>query len=275
MSITGIIMATGVVAVVGILIGLILGFASIKLHVDVDEKEAAVLEVLPGNNCGGCGFPGCSGLAAAIARGEAPVNQCPVGGASVAEEIGRIMGVDAGASDKQVAYVRCAGDCDKAKEKYVYFGAPDCRVQDQTPGGGSKACSYGCLGGGSCVDVCAFDAIHVVNGVAVVDKEKCVACKKCIEICPRHLITLVSYEKTTTVVTCRSQDKGPVAKKNCDVGCIGCGICAKNCPKQCITVENFLAEIDQEKCVHCGLCAQKCPTKAIQHRRKKPVAKAS
>lgn len=275
MSVTGIVMATAVVAVVGILIGIILGIASIKLHVDVDEKEAAVLEVLPGNNCGGCGFPGCSGLAAAIAKGEAPVNQCPVGGASVAAAIGEIMGVDAGAADKQVAYVRCAGDCEKAKEKYTYFGAPDCRVQDQAPGGGSKACSYGCLGGGSCVDVCAFDAIHVVNGVAVVDKEKCVACKKCIEICPRHLITLVSYEKTTTVVTCQSRDKGPVAKKNCDVGCIGCGICAKNCPKQCITVTDFLAEIDQEKCIHCGLCAQKCPTKAIHHERKKPVAKAS
>ena len=275
MSVNGIILATAVVAIVGIVIGIVLGAASIKLHVDVDEKEAAVLEALPGNNCGGCGFPGCSGLAAAIAKGEAPVNQCPVGGASVASVIGGIMGVDAGSADKQVAYVRCAGDCDKAKEKYTYFGAPDCRVQDQTPGGGSKACSFGCLGGGSCTAVCAFDAIHIVNGVAVVDKEKCVACKKCIDICPRHLITLVSYEKTTTVVTCRNKDKGPAVKKVCDVGCIGCGLCAKNCPKQCITVEGNLAEIDQEKCIHCGLCAQKCPTKAIHHVRKKPVAKAS
>ena len=117
MSVTGIILATAVVAIVGIVIGIVLGVASIKLHVDVDEKEAAVLEVLPGNNCGGCGFPGCSGLAAAIAAGDAPVNQCPVGGAAVAAEIGKIMGVDAGSADKQVAYVRCAGDCDKAKDK--------------------------------------------------------------------------------------------------------------------------------------------------------------
>ena len=271
MDVNAIILATVVVAVVGLLIGLILGVADMKLHVAVDEKEAAVLAVLPGNNCGSCGFPGCSGLAAAIAKGEAPVNQCPVGGASCAAEIGAIMGVEAGATDRQVAYVRCAGNCDNATEKYDYTGVSDCRLMDQAPGGGAKSCTYGCLGGGSCVSACPFDAIHIVNGVAVVDKEECKACKKCIEICPKHLITLVSYEKTTTVVTCQSLDKGPVVNKNCKVGCIGCGICVKNCPKEAITLENNLATIDQDKCIHCGICANKCPKKAIVHHKKNVV----
>ena len=106
-----ILLATLVVAIVGIVIGFVLGFANIKLHVDVDEKEAQILEALPGNNCGGCGYAGCSGLAAAIAKGEAPVNQCPVGGAPVGNAIAAIMGVEAGSTVRQVAYVHCNGDC--------------------------------------------------------------------------------------------------------------------------------------------------------------------
>ena len=148
--VTGIIIATLVVAGAGIIIGLILGVADLKLHVDVDEKEAAILEALPGNNCDGCGFPGCSGCAAAIAKGEAAVNQCPVGGAPVAEIISGIMGVEAGDTTRMVAYVHCQGDCEKAKSQYEYNGEADCRLQTQLPGGGSKTCTYGCLGGGSC-----------------------------------------------------------------------------------------------------------------------------
>ncbi len=261
--VTGIIIATAVVAGVGILIGLILGVADLKLHVDVDEKEAAVLEALPGNNCGGCGFPGCSGCAAAIAKGEAPVSQCPVGGAPVAAAISEIMGVDAGSMERKVAYVRCGGDCEKAKQRYEYYGAQDCRVINQVPGGGPKTCTYGCLGGGSCVDVCQFDAIHVVNGIAVVDKEACKACGKCAEVCPRGLIDLIPYS-ATSMVTCMSKDKGQQVNQYCTAGCIACHICEKNCPSGAITVENNVASIDQEKCTHCGLCVTKCPKKAIR-----------
>lgn len=268
MDISAILMAASVVAVVGIVVGLVLGIADLKLHVDVDEKEARVLEALPGNNCGGCGFPGCSGLAGAIARGEAPVNQCPVGGTPVADAISKIMGVSAGSGGKQVAYVRCAGNCDNAANKYEYSGVSYCRIMDQAPGKGQKSCTYGCLGGGSCERACPFDAIHVVNGVAVVDKEACKACKKCVAACPRQLITMVSYE-TTTIVTCQSRDKAPAVNKNCKVGCISCGICVKNCPVQAITITDNLAEIDQSKCIHCGICASKCPKKAIVHNPKK------
>ncbi len=262
MSITGIVTATVVVSAVGIFVGLFLGVAGLKFKVEVDEKEEAVLAALPGNNCGGCGFAGCSGLAAAIAKGEAPVNACPVGGEAVGKKIAEIIGVDAGSSVRQVAYVHCQGDCEKAGTDYDYCGAEDCRMLSFVPNGGPKACNSGCLGYGTCVKACPFDAIHVVKGVAVVDKEKCKACGKCIAVCPKHLISLIPYN-TKLIVACSSTDKGPVTMKACQVGCIGCGICAKICPKGAVTVENFHAVIDPAKCVGCGACEQKCPKKAI------------
>ena len=145
MNITGIITATVIVGVVGIFVGLFLGVAGIKFKVTVDEKEEAVLAALPGNNCGGCGYAGCSGLAAAIAKGEAPVNACPVGGEPVGRVIAGIMGVEAEESARQVAYVACQGDCDKAKKDYDYYGIEDCRMMSFVPGGGPKSCNYGCL----------------------------------------------------------------------------------------------------------------------------------
>lgn len=262
MNITGIITATVIVGVVGIFVGLFLGVAGIKFKVTVDEKEEAVLAALPGNNCGGCGYAGCSGLAAAIARGEAPVNACPVGGEPVGRVIAGIMGVEAGESVRQVAYVACQGGCGKAKKDYDYYGIEDCRMMSFVPGGGPKSCNNGCLGFGTCAKVCPFDAIHVVNGVAVVDKEACKACKKCIAVCPKHLISLVPYD-AEYAVACSSRDKGPVTMKACQAGCIGCGICVKNCPNQAVTVTEFHAVIDQEKCTGCGTCAEKCPKKAI------------
>lgn len=262
MSVTGILTATAVVGVVGIFVGLFLGAAGIKFRVDVDEKEEAVLAALPGNNCGGCGYAGCSGLAAAIAKGEAPVNACPVGGAPVGEKIAAIMGVEAGASERKVAFVACMGDCDKSRQDYDYYGAQDCRMMGFVPGGGPKSCNSGCLGYGSCVKACPFDAICVVNGVAVVDREKCKACGKCVEACPKHLISLIPYD-AKYVVACSSKDKGPVTMKACEVGCIGCGLCARNCPSQAVEVKDFHAAIDQEKCTGCGACAEKCPKKCI------------
>ncbi len=262
MSVTGIITATVVVGAVGIFVGLFLGIAGIRFKVKVDEKEEAVLAALPGNNCGGCGFAGCSGLAAAIAKGEAPVNACPVGGEPVGKKIAEIMGVEAESSVKKVAFVACQGDCDKAKKDYDYYGIEDCRMMSFVPGGGPKSCNSGCLGFGTCTKVCPFDAIHVVNGVAVVDRDACKACGKCIEVCPKKLISLVPYD-AKLAVACSSADKGPVTMKACEVGCIGCGICVKNCPAQAVTVADFHASIDQEKCTGCGICADKCPKKAI------------
>lgn len=262
MSVTGIIAATLAVSLVGLFVGLFLGVAGLKFKVEVDEREEAVLNALPGNNCGGCGYAGCSGLAAAIAKGEAPVNACPVGGEPVGAKVAEIMGVEAGNSERMVAFVHCKGDCEKAGRDYDYTGVQDCRVMAFVPGGGPKSCNSGCMGYGSCVKECPFDAIHVIDGVAVVDRESCKACGKCVAVCPKQLITLIPY-KSKTEVACRSTDKGPVTMKACQVGCIGCGICVKNCPSEAIAVQDFHAGIDQEKCTGCGVCVEKCPKKAI------------
>lgn len=262
MNLIGIITAASVVAVVGIFVGLFLGVAGIRFKVEVNEKEEAVLSALPGNNCGGCGYAGCSGLAAAIAKGEAPVNACPVGGEAVGEQIASIMGVNAEKTEKKVAFVHCKGDCEKARVDYEYAGSEDCRMLGFVPNGGPKSCNSGCLGFGTCAKVCPFDAIHVENGIAVVDKEKCKACGKCIEVCPKHLISLIPYS-AKQVVACSSAEKGPVTMKTCEVGCIGCGICVKNCPQGAVKVEDFHASIDYEKCTGCGVCAEKCPKKCI------------
>ena len=259
---TGIIVAAIVVGCVGIILGFFLGISGEKFKVEVDPREEAILEVLPGNNCGGCGYAGCSGLAAAIAKGEAPVGQCPVGGDPVAAKVGEIMGVSAGASVKKVAFVKCAGTCEKAKQDYDYTGVEDCAAMAFVPNGGPKSCNYGCLGFGTCVKACPFDAIHVVNGIAVVDKEKCKACGKCVATCPRHLIELIPYESKYTV-KCASKDKGKDVMPVCSTGCIGCMLCTKQCEFGAITVENNIAHIDYEKCTGCGKCAEKCPKKII------------
>lgn len=262
MNVTGIIIAIATVGGVGLLISIFLSIFGNLFKVEVDEKEEAVLGELPGNNCGGCGYAGCANLAEAIAKGEAPVNACPVGGAAVAEKVAAIMGLDAGDSTKMVAYVKCAGTCEKAKNLYNYSGLQDCVMAASVPGGGPKACSYGCMGMGSCVRACQFDAISIIDGIAVIDKEKCTSCGKCIATCPQHIIELIPYD-SKLAVSCSSKDKGPQVMKVCSTGCIGCGICAKNCPAEAITVSDFLAHIDQEKCTHCGLCQEKCPKKVI------------
>ncbi len=263
MSITSIIIAAIVVGGTGLFIGVFLGFAGKKFAVETDEREEAIAAVLPGNNCGGCGYAGCSGLAAAIAAGEAEVGGCPVGGAPVAAKIGEIMGVAAGEQVRQVAFVKCIGTCEKAGTDYEYYGLGDCVMVDMMQNGGPKSCSYGCLGEGSCVKACPFDAIHIVNGVAVVDKEACKACGKCIAACPKKLIELIPYEQKH-VVQCSSRDKGKEVVKACSAGCIGCKMCEKVCPTQAITVVDNIAYINVDKCTDCGACAEKCPKKVIR-----------
>ena len=254
--------AAVVVGLVGILLGFFLGVSGEKFKVEVDPREEAIGEALPGNNCGGCGYAGCSGLAAAIVKGEAPVNGCPVGGAPVAAKIGEIMGVEAEEGVRQVAFVKCAGTCEKANSDYVYSGTRNCATMMFVPNGGPKTCNYGCLGYGTCVAACPFDAIAIVDGVAVVDKEQCKACGKCIAACPKNLIEFIPYD-AKHVVQCSSNDKGKDVMKACSVGCIGCMLCQKNCPEGAITVTNSVAHIDQTKCTGCGICVEKCPKKII------------
>ena len=226
-----IMIATLLVGLIGLFIGIVLGIASEKFKVVVDEKEQKIRSVLPGNNCGACGYPGCDGLAHAIVQGEAPSNQCPVGGNEVGAKIASILGQQAQASTRYTAFVKCKGTCDKVTPVSDYSGIKDCLSAALVPGKGGKMCASGCIGLGSCVQACDFDAIHIVDGVAVVDKEKC---------------------------------KGSVVTKSCQSGCIGCRLCTKVCPNGAITIDDFLAHIDYSKCTNCGACVEKCPRKVIQ-----------
>ena len=257
-----VLLVTIFIGVLGLIVGLVLGIFSEVFKVEVDEKVSLIRAELPGNNCGGCGYPGCDGLASAIASGNAKANACPVGGSAVAEKISAILGVSNETLLKKVAVVRCSGDCNNVQKKYNYFGTKDCLSAALAVNRGDKSCYYACLGYGTCVKQCKFDAIQIVNGVAKVDPEKCTACGACVKICPLKLISLVPQSKKH-VVLCSSCDKGNIVSKICKVGCIGCGICQKNCPENAIEVKNNLAVMDYDKCNDCGICSDKCPKKII------------
>ncbi len=246
----------------GIVFGAILGFASKIFAVDEDPRIGQVLECLPGANCGGCGYPGCGGLATAIVEGRAPVNACAVGGASAAAAIAEVMGVVAEEKEPTVAFVKCGGTCDKAQNKYEYDGISDCIMAAQLAGKTSKACTYGCMGLGSCVSACQFGAIKIENGVAVVDPDLCVSCGKCVATCPQHIIEIVPKKKKVKV-QCSSKDMGKAVMSVCSAGCIGCKICEKTCKFDAIHVIDNIAVIDYDKCKNCGMCANKCPKKVI------------
>jgi len=246
----------------GILFGALLGVASKIFEVKTDERVPKIVDVLPGANCGGCGFAGCSAYASALVKGGVRTNMCPVGGEATAEKISEILGVESEQqSEKMVARVLCNGSPDKAVQKYVFDGPADCHSAARL-GGGEKMCPYGCLGFGSCVAVCKFDAISIQNGVAVVDIEKCVACEACAKECPKNIIKILPAKSKYTI-TCRSVEKGKITRRDCAVGCIGCGICAKNCPQEAIVIKDNVAVIDPSKCVNCGICESKCPQHAI------------
>ena len=266
MDIKAILFSVAIVAIVGLFIGIFLGIASIIFKVFVDEREEKIGGVLPGNNCGGCGYPGCSGLAAAIVKGEAPVNACPVGGEAVGNQIAEIMGVEAEAPVRMRAQVMCSGVNGLAVKKYIYEGEADCNAAVKL-GCGDRMCPNGCVGLGSCVKHCRFGAISVIDGVAVVDYEKCTGCGVCASFCPKKIIKLVPFEAEYHV-GCSSLDKGAVTRTYCDAGCIGCKLCEKACESGAITVSDNVAKIDYTKCTDCGKCAEKCPKKIIKKGKK-------
>ena len=247
-----------VLGVMGAAFAALLGVASKVFAVETDPREAAVLECLAGANCGGCGYPGCSGYAAAVVAGEAPTDKCGPGGAEAAAKVAAVMGVDAGSSEKMIAFVPCSGSSENAALKFDYTGPKTCQAAMGYGGKGTKVCSFSCIGYGDCVNACKFGAMRLVDGVAKVDREKCVACMACAEACPKKIIEKVPY-KQAVLVGCRNQDKGAVTRKICDVGCIGGMKCQRECPAEAIKIENFVSTIDYDKCVGCGHCAEICP----------------
>ena len=259
---SGIVLAVAVIGGVGLFIGLFLGFAGKKFDVPVDPKEIAVREVLPGANCGSCGYPGCDGLAAAIAKGDAPVSACPVGGEAVAQEIASVMGQSVEGTVRKVAFVRCHGDETLTGLRYHYTGPQRCVAAGYAPSGGPKSCRYGCNGFGDCVAVCDYDALHIVNGIAQVYEPNCRDCKKCIEVCPRHLIIEIPAGSGARIA-CHNPRKGKPVMDACKIGCIGCSKCSKVCPTEAITMEGTLPVIDYDKCTGCRTCVENCPRKCI------------
>lgn len=263
MNINEIITAVVTVCIISIIIGVVISIAEKVFHVEVDENEVKVREALPGSNCGGCGYAGCDSLAKAIAKGEAPVTACPVGGKPVAEQIAAIMGQQVGELERKVAYVKCDGTSERRQTDYNYIGIDSCVYAAKMPGSSPYACKYGCLGYGSCAKVCPVRAIRIIDRKAVVDESLCIACGKCINICPHNLIEFVPANSTYRV-QCSSLARGKEVRDACTAGCIGCGICSKNCPSDAIVFENNIARIDYDKCTRCGTCEEKCPRNIIK-----------
>lgn len=247
----------------GLVLSAALGVAAKVFYVYVDPKIGEVADVLPGANCGGCGYAGCSDCAAAMVAGEAAPNACKAGGDSVTQAAAAILGISATAAERDIAKIFCRGAHGAAERKFIYSGVPDCRAAMQVSGG-DKSCSYGCLGLGTCVAACPFGALSMGDdGLPVVDERFCTGCGTCVSVCPRHIPQLIK-ETQKAATLCSSHDLGKIVKAICSVGCIGCGKCKKACPEKAITITKFLSIVDHEKCNGCGKCFEKCPTGVIQ-----------
>jgi len=264
--------------IAGLIFGLILSVAKQKLKVDRDPRIDSVLDALPGANCGACGQPGCAGYATKIVEDGMEITLCPVGGADSVEKISKIMGIEINADIvPTIARVHCQGGINETTKKFIYEGPKNCTAANELMGG-FKTCEFGCLGFGECVEACNFDAIYMgENGLPIVIPEKCTGCGKCVEACPRDIISLVP-ENFDVYVMCKNEEKAPIMKKGCSVGCIGCKLCEKACkevqkaiqvdvePDQvvpAITVNNFLASIDYNLCTNCYKCVEVCPVPVI------------
>ncbi len=250
-----------IIGAIGLFFGAVLAIASIIFKVEKDERIEKVNEVLPGANCGGCGFAGCSAFAQAIVKNGAPVTSCNLMTKEKALLIGEIMGIEIGEVVPKFASVKCNGSCDSCQNKCEIFGIDDC-VTAASLGTGPKNCEYGCIGLGSCVKVCEENGISIINGIANINAENCIGCGNCVNICPKNIIELLP-RKRTAIVKCMSKDKGVAVKNYCEAGCIGCKICENKCPKQAITVTDNLAVINYDLCVGCGICAKECPRGVI------------
>ncbi len=256
-----------ILTVLGLLLSLVLYLVAQRFKVVEDPRIDEVEKVMPGANCGGCGFAGCRAFAeAAVKAPNLDNNYCPVGGNEVMGKVAAILGYEVKAKAPEVAVVRCNGTCSVRPRTSNYDGYPSCKVKAALYTG-DTGCSFGCLGCGDCVEACQFGALSMnpETGLPVVDEAKCTACGACSRACPKGLIEIrpKGPRGMRVWVSCRNQDKGPAAKKACASACIGCGICAKTCTHDAIVVENNIAYIDPAKCKLCRECEAMCPTGAI------------
>lgn len=268
MSITTVIilLAGGTMLALGLFMAYILGWANKAFHVEIDPKQEAVLEALPGANCGGCGYVGCNEYAEAVVAGDAPPTKCPVGGTECAAEIAKILGLEISDTHPERPIIHCGANYHEKLGRHEYHGEMTCVAANFVAG--FQGCAYGCLSLGDCVKACEFDAIHVIDGRTQVDYEKCVGCGACVKACPRGIITMEPFKADRIlVVACSNKDFGKAAKDVCKVGCTGCKLCQKQAP-DLITVEDNIPTIDYkaynpDEMEPADAAANKCPMKCL------------
>jgi Na+-translocating ferredoxin:NAD+ oxidoreductase RNF subunit RnfB len=252
---------------IGIFSSVLLYIASKKFEVYENPLIAQVQEALPAANCGGCGYPGCAGFAAACVNAPS-LDQllCPVGGATVMSKVAAILGKDAVSTDPMIAVVHCNGHCEARPHTNQYNGVRSCAIASSLYGG-ETGCSYGCLGLGDCANACTFGAIRInlSTGLPEVEEDKCTSCGACVKACPKGIIELRKKgpKSRRIYVSCANKEKGGLARKACANACIGCSKCEKECPFEAISISNNLAYIDFRKCRLCRKCVSVCPTNAI------------
>ena len=212
-----IVLAILVVTAIGLIGAVILVAASIFMYVPVDERVEKITEALPGANCGACGCAGCADYAKSVVEDGNACNKCVPGGAAAAAAVAAIMGVEAGSATSMKAVVACSGTCGKTSKRFEFDGIHSCQAVKGLYGGDGM-CTYGCLGYGDCTRACPFDAIHIVDGIAKVDREKCVGCGACANACPNHIISIIPEHKRKPVVLCQNEDKGGDTRKACTSG---------------------------------------------------------
>lgn len=265
-----ILIAVAVLGGIALVSAVVLYVCSKKFAVYEDPRLGQVTALLPGANCGGCGYPGCSGMASALVKGADAGSldglYCPVGGAEVMGQVSDLLGMAVANTEPKVAVVRCNGTCELRPRIAEYSGLRTCTAMNSC-GAGETGCGYGCLGCGDCVSACSFGAIKINDetGLPEVDEDKCTACGACVNACPRHIIELRKrgVKNRRVYVRCVNKDKGAAAMKACKAACIGCGKCEKECKFGAIIIQGNLSYIDPDKCRLCRKCVEVCPTHAI------------